>query len=165
MLTNIVNVISHYNGILNNIVWGVPMICFIIGTGLFLSIRTKFFQITHSKEVYDNTIKGIISRGDEKESTKSKKNVLSQFQALSTALASTIGTGNIAGVATAIVLGGPGAVFWMWFCSILGMATHFVEIVLGMYYREYDKVAGYSGGPMYYFENGIGKEMGLKKNW
>ena len=161
MLTNLVNVISRYNGILNDLVWGIPMICLIIGTGIYFSIRTKFFQITHSKEVYEHTIKGIISRGKDKE--KGDNNALSQFQALSTALAGTIGTGNIAGVATAIVLGGPGAVFWMWACSILGMATHLVEIALGLYYRNYDEKTGYSGGPMYYFENGISKEMGLKK--
>ena len=161
MLTNLVNVISRYNGILNDLVWGIPMICLIIGTGIYFSVRTKFFQITHSKEVYEHTIKGIISRGKDKE--KGDNNALSQFQALSTALAGTIGTGNIAGVATAIVLGGPGAVFWMWTCSILGMATHLIEIALGLYYRNYDEKTGYSGGPMYYFENGISKEMGLKK--
>lgn len=163
MLNNFIEIISHYNSILNGIVWGVPMLCLILGVGVFYAIRTKFFQITHAKDVYDNTIKGIINSSKDKESAKSKSNVISQFQALSTALASTIGTGNIAGVSTAIVIGGPGSIFWMWICAILGMGTHFAEVILGIYYRNYDKALGYSGGPMYYLDNGVGKELGLKK--
>lgn len=163
MLNNFIEIISHYNSILNGIVWGVPMLCLILGVGVFYAIRTKFFQITHAKDVYDNTIKGIINSSKDKESAKSKSNVISQFQALSTALASTIGTGNIAGVSTAIVIGGPGSIFWMWICAIFGMGTHFAEVILGIYYRNYDKALGYSGGPMYYLDNGVGKEIGLKK--
>lgn len=163
MLSNLTAQIAHYNGIVNGMVWGVPMLCLILGVGIFYSIRTRFFQITHTKDVYDNTIKGIVNSGDDKESVKSKKNVISQFQALSTALASTIGTGNIAGVSTAIVIGGPGSIFWMWICAIFGMGTHFAEVILGIYYRNYDKEKGYSGGPMYYLDNGVGQELGLKK--
>ena len=163
MLNNFIEIISHYNSILNGIVWGVPMLCLILGVGVFYAIRTKFFQITHAKDVYDNTIKGIINSSRDKESAKSKSNVISQFQALSTALASTIGTGNIAGVSTAIVIGGPGSIFWMWICAIFGMGTHFAEVILGIYYRNYDKALGYSGGPMYYLDNGVGKGLGLKK--
>lgn len=163
MLNNILSNIARYNGIVNGIVWGVPMLCLIIGVGIYYSIRTKFFQVTHAKEVYDNTVKGIINSASDKKSAKEKSNVLSQFQALSTALASTIGTGNIAGVSTAIVIGGPGAIFWMWICAIFGMGTHFAEVVLGMYYRKYDKDTGFSGGPMYYLENGVGNELGFKK--
>lgn len=163
MLNDILSNIAYYNGIVNGIVWGVPMLCLIIGVGIYYSIRTKFFQVTHAKDVYDNTVKGIINISKDKKSAKEKSNVLSQFQALSTALAATIGTGNIAGVATAIMIGGPGSIFWMWICAIFGMGTHFAEVVLGMYYRKYDKDLGYSGGPMYYLENGVGKELGLKK--
>ena len=162
MLENIANTISHYNNIVNGIVWGVPMLCLIFGVGVFYSIKNKFFQITHAKDVYDNTIKGIINSKEDKKSTKNKNNVLSQFQALSTALASTIGTGNIAGVSTAIVVGGPGSVFWMWICAIFGMGTHFAEVILGVYYRNYDKETGYSGGPMYYLDNGVKEELKLK---
>ena len=163
MLNNLLNDIAHYNGIVNGIVWGTPMLCLILGVGVFYSLRTKFFQVTHAKDVYDNTVKGIINSAKDKKSAKEKSNVLSQFQALSTALASTIGTGNIAGVATAIMIGGPGSIFWMWICAIFGMGTHFAEVVLGLYYRNYDKEVGYSGGPMYYLENGIGKDLGFKK--
>ena len=163
MLNDILNNIAHYNSIVNGIVWGVPMLCLIIGVGIYYSIRTKFFQVTHAKDVYDNTIKGIVNSSLDKKSAKEKNNVLSQFQALSTALASTIGTGNIAGVSTAIVIGGPGSIFWMWICAIFGMGTHFAEVILGIYYRNYDKDLGYSGGPMYYLENGVGKELGFKK--
>ena len=163
MLNTFVEKISHYNGIVNGIVWGVPMLCLILGVGVYYALRTRFFQITHTKDVYDNTIKGILNSGKDKESAKSKNNVISQFQALSTALASTIGTGNIAGVSTAIVIGGPGSIFWMWICAIFGMGTHFAEVILGIYYRNYDKEHGYSGGPMYYLDNGVGNQLGLKK--
>lgn len=163
MLIAIVEQIAHYNGIVNGVVWGVPMLCLILGVGVFYAIRTKFFQLTHTKDVYDNTIKGILNSGEDKKSAKKKKNVISQFQALTTALASTIGTGNIAGVSTAIVVGGPGSIFWMWICAIFGMGTHFAEVILGIYYRNYDKEMGYSGGPMYYLDNGVGRQLGLKK--
>ena len=153
MLNSLFEKISHYNGIVNGIVWGVPMLCLILGVGVFYAIRTRLFQITHARDVYDNTIKGIINRSNDKK----------DIQALTTALASTIGTGNIAGVSTAIVIGGPGSIFWMWICAILGMGTHFAEVILGIYYRNYDEKHGYSGGPMYYLENGVGKQLGFKK--
>ena len=163
MLNSLFEKISHYNGIVNGIVWGVPMLCLILGVGVFYAIRTRLFQITHARDVYDNTIKGSINRSKDKKDIQSKNNVISQFQALTTALASTIGTGNIAGVSTAIVIGGPGSIFWMWICAILGMGTHFAEVILGIYYRNYDEKHGYSGGPMYYLENGVGKQLGFKK--
>ena len=162
-MNNIVEIISHYNGILNGFVWGVPMLCLLFGVGVFYTIRTKGFQFTHAKDVYDNTIKGVFKRKEDKKEAGKKKHVLSQFQALTTALASTIGTGNIAGVSTAIVVGGPGSIFWMWVCALFGMATHFAEVILGIYYRNYDEKTGYSGGPMYYLDNGVGKQMNLKK--
>ena len=139
MLNNFIETVASINGKINGVVWGVPMLVLILGVGIYYAIRTKFFQLTHIGDVYENTIKGIINRGDDKVEAGKKKNTLSQFQALSTALASTIGTGNIAGVATAIVVGGPGSIFWMWICAIFGMGTHFAEVILGMYYRNYDK--------------------------
>ena len=163
MLNNFVEKLAYYNGIVNGIVWGVPMLCLILGVGIFYAFRTKLFQVTHAKDVYDNTVKGILNSGEDKKSANSKNNVISQFQALSTALASTIGTGNIAGVSTAIVIGGPGSIFWMWICAILGMGTHFAEVILGIYYRNYDKEHGYSGGPMYYLDNGVGTQLGFKR--
>ena len=161
MLNGFVNSVASINGKINGIVWGVPMLILILGVGIYYAIRTKFFQLTHTKDVYENTVKGIINRNDDTKSEKTN-NALSQFQALSTALASTIGTGNIAGVATAIVVGGPGSIFWMWICAVFGMGTHFAEVILGIYYRNYDKDAGYSGGPMYYLDNGVGKQLGFK---
>ena len=171
-MSNFLEMIAHYNSIINGIVWGVPMLCLILGTGIYLSIRTKFFQVTHVKDIYENTLKGMFKNDDEPETNDNKDNIdtknvgkkkhtLSQFQALSTALASTIGTGNIAGVSTAIVIGGPGSIFWMWISAIFGMGTHFAEVVLGIYYRDYDKQHGYSGGPMYYISNGIGEKKGF----
>lgn len=159
MLNQFIENVASVNGKINGIVWGVPMLVLIIGVGIYYAIRTKFFQLTHVKDVYDNTVKGILKK---EKDDKSSKNTLSQFQALTTALASTIGTGNIAGVATAIVVGGPGSIFWMWICAIFGMGTHFAEIILGIYYRNFDKENGYSGGPMYYLDNGVGKDLGLK---
>lgn len=161
MLNSFVESIASINSKVNGIVWGVPMLVLIIGVGIYYAFRTKFFQLTHVKDVYDNTVKGIINRKSDVDEDK-KHHALSQFQALSTALASTIGTGNIAGVATAIVVGGPGSIFWMWICAIFGMGTHFAEVILGIYYRNYDKSSGFSGGPMYYLDNGVGKELGLK---
>lgn len=161
MLNEFVSSVASINGRINGVVWGVPMLVLILGVGIYYAIRTKFFQLTHAKDVYDNTVKGIISRNDKEKSDKSH-HALSQFQALSTALASTIGTGNIAGVATAIVVGGPGSIFWMWICAIFGMGTHFAEVILGIYYRNYDKDTGFSGGPMYYLDNGVGKQLGFK---
>ena len=162
MLNEFVSKVASINGKINGVVWGTPMLVLIIGVGIYYAIRTKFFQITHTKDVYDNTVKGIIERKDNADKEESK-HTLSQFQALTTALASTIGTGNIAGVATAIVVGGPGSIFWMWICAIFGMGTHFAEVILGIYYRNYSKDTGYSGGPMYYLDNGVGKQLGFKK--
>lgn len=163
MLNNIVDVVTKVNGSINGIVWGIPMLCLIFGTGVYFSIRTKFFQITHVKDVYENTVKGILGNAKEKSKVKNNKNALSQFQALTTALASTIGTGNITGVSTAIVVGGPGSIFWMWICAVFGMITHFAEVVLGIYYRKDDKKNGYSGGPMYYLERGVGKDLNMPR--
>ena len=137
-MNNILEQIAKVNSIVNDYVWGIPMLCLILGTGVFYTIISKFYQVTHFKEVLSNTVNSIFKKSKNK--TEQHKNALTQFQALTTALAATIGTGNIAGVATAIVVGGPGSIFWMWICAIFGMATHFAEIVLGIYYRKKDTV-------------------------
>lgn len=158
MLEQFYTNVTHINSAINNVVWGVPMLALMICTGLFYTLRTKGFQFTHLGEVFQNTISGILNPNKK---SKKEKNSISQFQALTTALAATIGTGNIAGVATAIVVGGPGAIFWMWVSALLGMITHFSEIILGMYFRK--KTAnGYSGGAMYYLQYGVGEKMKMK---
>ena len=160
MLEQFYNNITAINSFVNNIVWGYPMLSLMIFVGLFYTILLKGYQFTHLGDVFKNTINGIINKNDKNH--KHSKNSLSQFQSLTTALAATIGTGNIAGVATAIVMGGSGAIFWMWICALFGMMTHFSEIILGIYFRKKANTA-YNGGPMYYLEYGIGHKMKLKK--
>ena len=127
------------------------MVC-IIGVGLYLSIRTGFVQIRKFPYALKNTLGKIFEKKDVKEGA------LSPFQAVCTALAATIGTGNIAGVAGAIAIGGPGAVFWMWISALLGMCTKFCEVTLAVFYREKNDKGEYIGGPMYYIKNGLGKK-------
>jgi len=142
--------IHHYVAWLNGVVWGVPMLILILGTGLFLMVMLKgmpLLQIlTGFRLMWGGRIKGDASTGD-----------VSPFQALMTCLSATVGTGNIAGVATAIFLGGPGALFWMWCTALVGMATKYAEIVLAVHYREKDEHGEYCGGPMYAIKNGLGK--------
>lgn len=132
----------------NSIVWGPLTVLLLVGTGLYLSIRLKFIQI------FKLWLSIKIFTG--KDIQKSKQGELSHFKALSVALSATIGNGNIAGVATAIALGGPGAIFWMWVTAVVGMATKYTSTTLSMIYREYSPKSGYSGGPMYYIEKGLG---------
>lgn len=159
MFENIYKTIQDGNAVINNIVWGTPILCLIMFTGIFYTFKTRAFQITHFPQVIKNTINSIFNKDI---NSSNEKNVITRFQALSTALAATIGTGNIAGVSTAIVIGGPGSIFWMWICAILGMITHFAEVVLGIYFRKKDAENGYSGGPMYYLEYGLGEKMNHK---
>ncbi|WP_028575569.1 alanine/glycine:cation symporter family protein [Desulfonatronovibrio hydrogenovorans] len=131
---------------LGDLVWGPPMLILLVGTGFFLTVRLRglqFFKLWYSHKL-------IFTRD------KTSKGDISHFQALTTALAATIGTGNIAGVATAIFLGGPGAVFWMWMTGLVGMATKYSEAILAVKYRVTDKKGEMSGGPMYYLERGLG---------
>lgn len=156
-----VNQVARINGVINEWVWGIPMLILIISTGIWMSIRTGFFQIVRAKIVVDETFFAIFKK---RHVTKTKdKKAISQFQALSTALAATIGTGNIAGVATALTVGGPGAIFWMWVSAFFGMMTNFSENVLGIYYRRKNMYGEWSGGAMYYLENGLGSKKGMKK--
>lgn len=160
-MDKIINAVESVNDAVNGFVWGVPMLVLIISTGIFMTIRTGFFQISKIKYWFGETLLAIFRK---KSVTKTKdKKAISQFQALATALAATIGTGNIAGVATAIVIGGPGAVFWMWISAFFGMMTNFSEKVLGIYYRKKNTNGEWAGGPMYYIEEGLKNRKGIGK--
>lgn len=140
--------ISRINSVINSFVWGPYMLVFLVGTGVFITIATKFFQVTKAKIWIKSTF-GSLGKKE-----KSDANV-TPFQAVTTALASTVGTGNIAGIATAIVAGGPGAVFWMWVSAFFGMMTKYGEVVLAIKFRETDNKGVHFGGPMYYIEKGL----------
>ena len=143
--------ISSINNALNSFIWGVPAMVCIIGVGLYLSFRTGFVQIRKFPYALKNTLGKIFSK------SSAADGALTPFQAVCTALAATIGTGNIAGVAGAIAIGGPGAVFWMWISALLGMCTKFSEVTLAVHYRERNEKGEWLGGPMYYIKNGLGK--------
>ena len=155
-------IIKSINDSVNSVVWGTPMLILIISTGIYFSVRLGFFQLTHFKHVLKMTIFSAFGKNKSKE-TKDGKSI-SQFQAMSTALAATIGTGNIAGVATALTIGGPGAVFWMWVSAFFGMMTSFAENVLGVYYRKRNKDGEWAGGAMYYISEGL-KEKKIVKHF
>jgi alanine or glycine:cation symporter, AGCS family len=141
--------IYSFIGTINGIVWGPLMLALILGTGLYLSLGLKFMPIRMIAEGFILVFKG--RKEDRKEGE------ISPFNALMTSLSATIGTGNIAGVATAIFMGGPGALFWMWLAALLGMATKYAEAVLAVEYRETDEEGNHVGGPMFYIKNGLGK--------
>ncbi|MEG0875649.1 MAG: sodium:alanine symporter family protein [Oscillospiraceae bacterium] len=143
--------ISNINSAVNGVVWGIPMMILIVGTGLFLSFRLGFLQFRKFGYAMKNTIGKIFHK------TPAEKGAVSPFQAMTTALAATVGTGNIAGVAGAIALGGPGAVFWMWVSALVGMVTKYSEVVLAVKFRERNEKGDWVGGPMYYITNGLGK--------
>jgi AGCS family alanine or glycine:cation symporter len=160
-MENFSSLITRINSAINDWVWGPPMLALIICTGIYLTIRTKCFQVSQAQDTGNRTWLAIFTKKSVT-STKEKK-AISQFQALSTALAATIGTGNIAGVATAISTGGPGAVFWMWVSAFFGMMTKYSEIVLGIFYRKKNRKGEWTGGAMYYIANGF-KDMGHSAN-
>lgn len=135
---------------INRFVWGVPALIMILGVGLFLTIRTRFAQFTLFPKAFKRFIRQF-KKGDASEDGPSS------YRALCTALAATVGTGNLAGVAGAIAIGGPGAVFWMWVCALLGMVTKYAEAVLSVRYRGLNANGEYVGGPMYMIQNGLGK--------
>ena len=143
--------IESINSVINDFIWGVPAMICIIGVGLYLSVRTRFLQIRKFGYAIQTTI-GRMFRKKE-----ASDGALTPFQAVCTALAATVGTGNIAGVAGAIAIGGPGAVFWMWISAILGMCTKFFEVTLAVHFRERNAEGDLVGGPMYYIKNGLGK--------
>ena len=143
--------IESINNVVNNFIWGVPAMICIIGVGLYLSLRTGFVQIRKFPYAIKTTIGRMFRKKDASDGT------MTPFQAVCTALAATVGTGNIAGVAGAIAIGGPGAVFWMWCSALLGMCTKFSEVTLAVYFRERNKNGELVGGPMYYIKNGLGQ--------
>lgn len=153
-MQNIVEIISQFNRAVNDMVWGIPMMLLIIGTGLYFSIRTGFPQFRKFGYAMKNTVGKAFSYGKIKD-----KGAVSPFQAVTTALAGTVGTGNIAGVAGAIALGGPGAVFWMWVSALFGMATKYSEILLAVKFRKRNRQGDWVGGPMYYITKGLGKDF------
>ena len=140
--------LSNLVGQVNGIVWGPPMLVLILGVGLFLSIGLRFMPILKIGTGFGLLFKGRTELG---------KGQITPFNALATSLSATIGTGNIAGVATAVFLGGPGALFWMWMTALVGMATKYAEAVCAVKFREVDAAGNYVGGPMYYIKNGLGK--------
>ena len=152
-LSEMTSVIESINSAVNDFIWGVPAMICIIGVGLVLSFRTKFIQIRK----FPYAMKVTIGRMFKKK--EAADGAMTPFQAVCTALAATVGTGNIAGVAGAIAIGGPGAVFWMWISAILGMCTKFSEVTLAVHFREKNEKGELVGGPMYYIKNG------LKKHW
>ncbi|GED20032.1 alanine/glycine:cation symporter family protein [Kurthia gibsonii] len=143
--------LNAFLGEVSGVLWGIPLIVLILGTGIYLTIRIGFLQI----RLLPTALKLVFSKNH----AKSAEGDISQFQALTTALAATVGTGNIVGVATAVILGGPGAIFWMWVAAILGMATKYGEALLAVKYRVKDEKGQMAGGPMYYLERG------LKQKW
>lgn len=153
--------VASVNDAINGAVWGLPGLILLIGTGILLTCGTKFFQVGRLGYWWKNTIASIF-RKDSASTKNSDRKSISQFQALCAALAATIGTGNIAGVAAAIVTGGPGAVFWMWVAAFFGMMTNFSENLLGIYYRRKNNNGEWCGGPMYYLKDGMGKRYGKK---
>lgn len=145
-------IIEDINSSVNSFIWGVPAMICIIGVGLILSYRTRFIQIRKFGYALKQTIGRIFEKKD------AASGAMTPFQAVCTALSATVGTGNIAGVAGAIAIGGPGAVFWMWISALLGMCTKFAEVTLAVHFREKNKYGDYVGGPMYYIKNGLGKD-------
>lgn len=145
--------IAEINSKVYNIVGGVPLIVLLFLVGIFMTVGTKFFQVTKFGYTMKKTLLAVFS--DKKVTKTDDKRAISQFQALSTALAATVGSGNIVGVATAIAAGGAGAVFWMWLSAFFGMMTNFSENVLGIYYRDKNERGEWVGGPMYYLEKGL----------
>jgi len=148
------------NDVVNTFIWTTLGLVLLLATGLLTTVITKVFQVTQLKLWWKNTIGSLFSKETIKHDESGK--AISPFQALCTALAATIGVGNIAGVAAAICIGGPGAVFWMWIAAFLGMMTNYSENVLGIYYRRRNKAGEWSGGAMYYLQDGLGAKKGCK---
>ena len=145
-------IIETINTAVNNFIWGVPAMVCIFGVGLYLSIRTNFLQIRKFHYAIKTTLGRIFRKRD------ASDGAITPFQAVCTALAATVGTGNIAGVAGAIAIGGPGAIFWMWVSALFGMCTKYAEVTLAVHYREINANGELVGGPMYYIKNGLSKK-------
>ena len=157
---NFLEWLTEINNSVNGFVWGWVGLALLLGTGVIATVCTKVFQVSHLKHWWNNTIGSLFKKeviGHTKE-----KGTISPFQALCTALAATVGTGNIAGVAAAICIGGAGAVFWMWVAAFLGMMTNYSENVLGLYFRRKNEKGEWSGGAMYYLTDGLGAKKNCK---
>ncbi len=146
-MEQLVEILNDFNGL----VWGIPLIALLLGTGIYLTWRLHFIQFVKFPYIMKETIGRLFSK------TESREGSVTPLQALTTALAGTVGTGNIAGVAGAIALGGPGAVFWMWIAALFGMCTKYVEIILAVHFRKRNTKGDFVGGPMYYIQEGLGK--------
>ncbi len=155
MFANFLETLEKINNTVNGIVWGWPVIILILGTGILLTARTKGLQIIHFRESLNTTIVPTIKGLGKKKAKDGRLQSVSQFEAFSTAISGTVGTGNIIGVVSAILTGGPGAVFWMWVSAFFGMVTNYSENVLGLYYRKKDKNGNLSGGAFYYIAYGL----------
>ena len=140
--------------------WGLPLIIIILGTGFYFTFKIGFFQVFHLKHIFSETIWKIIKKGNKAEGEG--KGLITPFEAVATAIGGSVGVGNIGGVATAMAVGGPGALFWLWIAAFVGMVLKMVEVSLGVYYREKDEKGDLYGGPTYYMEKGLGKEKGHK---
>ena len=158
-----VSLVEKVNDAVNGFVWGLPMLILLVGTGILMTVLTKFFQVSHFGHWMKETIGGIFTNRHITAHTGKEDKSISQFQSLCTALAATIGTGNIAGVAAAIIAGGPGAIFWMWIVAIFGMMTNYSENVLGIFYRRKNEKGEWQGGAMYYLRDGLGGYKGCKQ--
>ena len=152
--------LTDVNNAVNGVVWGVPALALLAFVGVLMTVLTKVFQVTHFGHWMKKTIGAVFK--DKHVTTHTSDKSISQFQSLCTALAATVGTGNIVGVAGAILMGGPGAVFWMWVMAFLGMMTNYSENVLGIYYRRKNYAGEWSGGAMYYLRDGLGSKKGCK---
>ncbi len=155
-----VETITNINSAINNVVWGWPALILLGFVGVLMTCLTKFFQLSHIGHWMKNTIGAIFK--DKHVTGHTKDRTISQFQSLCTALAATVGTGNIVGVAGAIAVGGPGAVFWMWLIAFFGMMTNYSENVLGILFRRKDEAGEWHGGAMYYLRDGLGAKKGCK---
>lgn len=153
-MEKILKAIESVNSFINGIVWGWPTIILILGTGILLTIRTKFLQVRKFPTSISQTLGATFKSAGKKKNGK-KENSISPFEAFATAISGTVGTGNIIGVTSAIMTGGPGAVFWMWISAFFGMVTNFSENVLGMFFRKKNSNGDFSGGAMYYLSEGL----------
>ena len=153
--------VAYVNDVINNFVWVKIGLILLLGTGIIMTCLTGFFQVSHFRHWWKHTIGELFNKESDSKD-KSDKHNISQFQSLCTALAATVGVGNIAGVASAIVAGGAGSIFWMWIAAFFGMMTNYSENVLGIYYRRKNERGEWCGGPMYYLRDGLGRHKNCR---
>ncbi len=159
-MENFMKVLTDVNNVINTFIWTKTGVWLLVAVGIIMTVLTAFFQVSHIGLWFKHTLGSLFKK--DVISHNKDKSAISPFQALCTALAATIGTGNIAGVAAAICIGGPGAVFWMWIAAFFGMMTNYSENVLGIYYRRRNKDGEWSGGAMYFLEDGLGSKKGCR---